>query len=126
MNIAKIKSIVLIKVNSGQTAVLRMKAVMRRTAVHTAIAPNSWATTTAAAMIRWLTDAASVTAAAERVGGLLTICQIQLGNKLSNQLKVIVCSFKIVFFSIHCNPSPACRRTTHPRKRSECTVTLIG
>ena len=31
-----------------------------------------------------------------------------------------------VFFPIHCNPSPACRRTTQPRKRSECTVTLIG
>ena len=33
---------------------------------------------------------------------------------------------KLCFFSIHGNPSPACRRTTHPRKRSECTVTLIG
>ena len=33
---------------------------------------------------------------------------------------------KIVFFPMHCNPSPASRRTTHPRKRSECTVTLIG
>ena len=30
------------------------------------------------------------------------------------------------FFSFHCNPSPACIRTTHPRKRSVCTVTLIG
>ena len=31
-----------------------------------------------------------------------------------------------VFSPIHCNPSPACRRTTHPRKRSECTFALIG
>ena len=32
---------------------------------------------------------------------------------------------KLCFFPIHCNPPPACRRTTHPRKRSECTVTLF-
>ena len=37
--------------------------------------------------------------------------------------------YKIVFHPIHCKPSPACRRTTHPRKRSECTVkiqTILG
>ena len=37
------------------------------------------------------------------------------------------CNRKIVFFSpIHSNPSPVCRSKTHPRQRSECTVTLIG
>ena len=30
-----------------------------------------------------------------------------------------------MFFPIHCNPSPACRTATHPRKRLECTLTLI-
>ena len=36
-------------------------------------------------------------------------------------------SFKIVcFFRINCNPTPACRRKTHPRKKFKCTVTLVG
>ena len=31
-----------------------------------------------------------------------------------------------VFFPIHCNPSPWCRRATHPRKRSECSLAPLA
>ena len=34
----------------------------------------------------------------------------------STSISHLLCSLKIVFFPVHCNPSPAGRRATYPRK----------